>query len=128
MTGRHEPCGEALIVRSGERPGGRHRSLLPRVVSTTQVIKTADPRRIDMADMRSKKLACIGAGGNPMEGEVGVPGIPGRRSLTSPVDRVMVPGPGDDRLLLIPGERVAPALRLPFHSSVRSATRRTTAS
>ena len=56
------------------------------------------------------ELAPVGAGDDPAEREVGVPGVAGSGSVSLPVDGVVVPGPRDDRLLLIPGEQVAPAL------------------
>src|SRR6266568_3769488 len=57
-----------------------------------------------------KELARIGAGGDPVEGEMGISVVTGGSRVALPVDGVAVPGPQDDRLLLIPGEQVAPAL------------------
>src|SRR5579859_7011870 len=59
-----------------------------------------------------KELARLSSGGDPAEREMGVSGVAGRSGVTLPVNGVVVPGPGDDRLLLIPGEQVAPALRV----------------
>jgi hypothetical protein len=45
--------------------------------------------------------AHIGAGGDPDEREVGARGVMGRGCVTLPVGRIAVPGPRDDRFLLI---------------------------
>jgi hypothetical protein len=48
--------------------------------------------------------------GDLAEREVSVSGVAGCRSVALPVNGIMVPGPRNDRLLLIPCKQVAPAL------------------
>lgn len=49
-------------------------------------------------------------GGDPGEREVPAGGVAGCGGVTLLVDGIVVPGPRDDRFLLITGEQVAPAL------------------
>src|SRR3981081_1209259 len=73
-------------------------------------LRTARPDGRGGAADPGEEPADVRTGLEADESQVGVRRVFGSGFVALPVDRVLVPGPGDDRLLRVPGEQIRPPL------------------